>query len=128
MSWGNTLLAGLSRPPDPDVVGPGWRDTWLMRLDALEQPIGIWLSHQHRDAYWKPGSVCEDYSPIKAAVYAVSGWQDSYSRNVLPLLEGLQTPQERAHRPLGAFVAASRIARAPRSASCRRRYGGGTIG
>jgi putative CocE/NonD family hydrolase len=92
MSWGNTFLAGTSRPPDPAVVGDGWRDQWLARLDAIEQPIGIWLSHQRRDDYWKPGSVCEDFSRITAAVYAVSGWQDSYSRNVFPLVEGLTAP------------------------------------
>ena len=92
MSWGNTFLAGTSRPPDPAVVGEGWRDQWLARLDAIEQPIGLWLRHQRRDDYWKPGSVCEDFSRITAAVYAVSGWQDSYSRNVFPLVDGLHAP------------------------------------
>ncbi len=97
MSWGNTLLAGTSRPPDPDVlgpdvVGPGWRAQWLARLEATQHPIAIWLSHQRRDDYWKPGSVCEDPSRIKAAVYAVSGWQDSYSRNVFPLVAALSSP------------------------------------
>jgi putative CocE/NonD family hydrolase len=92
ISWGNTLLAGTTRPPDPAVVGDQWRALWHARLDAIEHPIGIWLSHQRRDDYWKPGSVCEDFSRIEAAVYAVSGWQDSYSRNVFPLIEGLATP------------------------------------
>jgi len=92
MSWGNSFLAGSSRPPDPEVVGPGWRDQWLKRLQALEHPIGIWLSHQRRDDYWKPGSVCEDFSRIQVPVYAVNGWQDSYARNVLPLLQGLTVP------------------------------------
>ena len=52
------------------------------------------MRHQRRDDYWKPGSVCEDFSRIKAAVYAVSGWGDSYSRNVLALLEGLSSPKK----------------------------------
>lgn len=92
MSWGHTLLAGTARPPDPEVVGDGWRAQWLARLAALEHPIGIWLEHQRRDDYWKPGSPVEDLSRITAAVFAVGGWQDSYSRNVLPLLEGLRSP------------------------------------
>ena len=94
ISWGGTLFAGGSRPPDPEVVGPGWREQWLERLRQMPLPLEIWLEHQRRDAYWKPGSVCEDYSRIKAAVYAVSGWQDSYSRNVLPLLDGLSAPKK----------------------------------
>ena len=94
MSWGNTLFAGSSRPPDPAVVGPGWRGQWLARLESTQHPIAIWLAHQRRDDYWKPGSVCEDYSRIKAAVYAVSGWHDSYSRNVLPLIAGLRAPRK----------------------------------
>ena len=93
-SWGGTLFAGSSRPPDPAVVGDKWRAMWLDRLENATLPLEIWLRHQRRDAYWKPGSVCEDYSRIRAAVYAVSGWQDSYSRNVLPLLEHLGAPKK----------------------------------
>lgn len=94
MSWGNTFLAGSSRPPDPAVVGHPWRAQWLERLRAIEHPIALWLSHQRRDDYWKAGSACEDFSRIKAAVYAVSGWQDSYSRNVLSLVENLKAPRK----------------------------------
>jgi predicted acyl esterase len=94
VSWGGTLFAGTARPPDPDVVGPGWREQWLGRLRSIQPPLETWLRHQRRDDYWKPGSVCEDYARIKAAVYAVSGWQDSYSRNVLALLEGLCAPKK----------------------------------
>ncbi len=94
VSWGGTLFAGNSRPPDPDVVGPGWRAQWLQRLQNMPLPLAIWLDHQRRDDYWKPGSVCEDFSRIKVPVYAVSGWQDSYSRNVLPLLDGLTAPKK----------------------------------
>jgi putative CocE/NonD family hydrolase len=92
ISWGTTFLAGSARPPDPDVVGPGWRAQWLQRLEALTNPIETWLTHQRRDDYWKPGSVCEDYSRIRIPVYAVSGWQDSYARNVFPLIRNLSAP------------------------------------
>ena len=94
ISWGNTFFAGLSRPPDPAVVGEGWRAQWLARLDAIQHPVETWLSHQRRDAYWKPGSPCEDFAGIRCAVYAISGWQDSYSRNVLPLIEKLTCPRK----------------------------------
>ena len=38
-----------------------------------------WLEHQRRDAYWKHGSVCEDFSRIEIPVYAVNGWADNYA-------------------------------------------------
>jgi predicted acyl esterase len=51
-----------------------------------------WLSHQRRDAYWRHGSVCEDYGAIQAAVYAVGGWADGYSNAVPRLIHGLSAP------------------------------------
>ena len=93
-SWGGTLFAGSSRPPDPAVVGERWRAMWMERLENATLPVETWLKHQRRDGYWKPGSVCEDYSRIQVPVYAVSGWQDSYSRNVLPLMEHLRGPKK----------------------------------
>ncbi len=93
-SWGGTLLSGTARPPDPAVVGERWRAMWLERLQNTSLPVETWLSHQRRDDYWKPGSVCEDYRRIQVPVYAISGWADSYSRNVLPLLERLRVPKK----------------------------------
>ncbi len=93
-SWGGTLLSGTARPPDPAVVGERWRAMWLERLENTTLPVQTWLSHQRRDDYWKPGSVCEDYRRIQVPVYAISGWADSYSRNVLPLLEHLSVPKK----------------------------------
>jgi predicted acyl esterase len=51
-----------------------------------------WLEHQHKDEYWKHGSVGEDYSAIKAAVFAVGGWNDAYKNAVPALLENLSSP------------------------------------
>ena len=93
-SWGGTLLSGTASPPDPAVVGERWRAMWMERLENTVLPLETWLSHQRRDDYWKPGSVCEDYSRIQVPVYAISGWQDSYARNVLPMLEQLSVPKK----------------------------------
>lgn len=93
-SWGGSFFAGNTRPPDPAVVGERWRAMWLDRLEHAQPPIATWLTHQRRDGYWTAESVNEDYGRIQAAVYAVSGWQDSYSRNVLPLLEHLTVPKK----------------------------------
>src|SRR6516165_3279572 len=63
-------------PPDPALVGDSWRGMWLERLQNIPLFQENWLQHQTRDAYWKHGSVCEDYAAIKCPVYAVGGWTD----------------------------------------------------
>ncbi len=90
--WSATMLAQNDLPPDPAEVGPGWRETWLKRAQANEPWAHIWFDHQRRDAYWKQGSVCEDFAAIQVPVYAVSGWADNYSEAVPRLLAGLQVP------------------------------------
>jgi len=93
ISWGGTFFAGNSRPPDP-AVGERWRAMWRERLEQAQPPVLTWLAHQRRDAYWRTDCVRDDASRIRAAVYAVSGWQDSYARSVLPLLERLSAPKK----------------------------------
>ena len=92
LAWASTMLAFNSRPPDPEVVGDGWREIWLERLDRLMPWALRWLSHQRRDRQWTHGSVCEDWSRIQAAVYAVGGWADGYSNAIPRLISGLQSP------------------------------------
>ncbi|KIF75087.1 hydrolase CocE/NonD family protein [Streptomyces sp. 150FB] len=92
LPWASTMLAYNARPADPDVVGDGWREQWLGRLADTPAYVEEWLAHQTRDAYWKHGSVCEDYASIQAPVLAVGGWSDPYCGAVLRLLEGLEAP------------------------------------
>ncbi|NTT85334.1 CocE/NonD family hydrolase [Tabrizicola sp. SY72] len=91
--WSSTMFAGNDLPPDPQVVGDRWREMWQARLEANRPWILDWLQHQRRDAYWKQGSVCEDFSAVKVPVYAVSGWADNYSEAVPRLLAGLSGPR-----------------------------------
>ena len=91
--WSNFMLVKNAMPPDPQIVGDAWRSMWQKRLDANQSWSEHWLTHQRRDAYWKQGSVCEDFSRIRCAVLAVCGWEDSYSNSVPRLLEGLTTPK-----------------------------------
>ncbi|MFC9393241.1 CocE/NonD family hydrolase [Streptomyces sp. NPDC057027] len=94
-------LASVARPPDPRYVGEEWRELWLKRLEAVEPPLHTWLAHQTRDAYWKHGSVREDYSAVRAAVLAVGGWHDPYRDTVLRLARHL--PQDRVRAVLGPW-------------------------
>lgn len=94
-AWAATMLAFVCRPPDPEQVGDVWREMWLNRLETVEPFVHTWLEHQTRDAYWKHGSVCEDYGAVKAAVLAVGGWHDPYRDTVLRLVEHLDPAKVR---------------------------------
>ncbi len=86
--WASTMFAYSARPQDPEVVGESWKDNWLERLNTTPY-VHEWMRHQARDAYWKHGSICEDYSKVDIPVFTVSGWQDGYTDRVFRLLENL---------------------------------------
>ena len=94
MQWGSILMAYNACPPDPLIVGQRWRAMWRERIEALPAFPALWLSHQWRDAYWRHGSVCEDFGAITAAVYAIGGWADGYTNAVPRLLAGLSCPRK----------------------------------
>jgi uncharacterized protein len=89
LSWASTMFAYNSLPPDPSVVGDGWREMWRERLDGSGLWLSTWLEHPHRDAYWQHGSICEDFSRVEVPILAASGWADGYSNAVKRLVEHL---------------------------------------
>ena len=91
--WGAIMLAFQARPADPLLRGDDWRAEWIKRLNHLPFWPALWLEHQRRDAYWKHGSVCEDWAAIQCPVMAVGGWADSYTNAVPELLEHLKVPR-----------------------------------
>ena len=90
--WAATALSWFSMPPDPEIVGSRWRDMWLERLDNTPFLLKTWTEHQTRDSYWRQGSVCEDFSAIKAAVLSVGGWHDGYRNTISHLVSNLDGP------------------------------------
>ncbi|MFK7943519.1 MAG: CocE/NonD family hydrolase [Paracoccaceae bacterium] len=90
--WAGVMLSFSSRPPDPDIVGNSWADLWRARLEAQPMLLQTWLGHQHRDDYWKHGSICEDWSAIQCPVFAIAGWADGYSNAPAALLGDLTAP------------------------------------
>jgi putative CocE/NonD family hydrolase len=92
LSWATQMLAYSARPPDPAVVGARWREMWLRRLEHQPFLLEPWLAHQRRDGYWRHGSVCEDWSAIRAAVLTVGGWHDGYRNTIAKLVENLDAP------------------------------------
>ena len=92
--WASFFFGAMCHPPDPALVGDRWRAMWRDRLQNLPLFLEIWTRHQRRDAYWRHGSVCEDYAAIQCPVYAVGGWTDGYTNSIPRLLERLSVPRK----------------------------------
>ena len=67
---------------------------WRQRLENVPLFLEGWMQHQRKDAYWRRGSVCEDYWAIQCPVFAVGGWTDGYTNTIPRLLEHLRTPSK----------------------------------
>ena len=91
--WSATMMALNNLPPDPEIVGERWLEMWRERLASHKPWALTWLKHQTRDAYWKHGSVIEDYDAIEVPVYAIGGWADGYSNAIPRLMAGLKVPR-----------------------------------
>ena len=93
LDWGTTFFSILPLPGDPEIMGSGWRKNWKDRLEGVPCPVEKWMKHPTRDAYWRHGSICENYDKIRCAVMAVGGWLDGYTDAIPRLLEHLQVPR-----------------------------------
>jgi putative CocE/NonD family hydrolase len=94
LPWSAVMHAYNALPPDPRWVGERWREMWAVRLEGSPPFVEEWLAHQTRDAYWRHGSVGENYDAIRVPVYAVGGWADNYNNSVPRLLAGLSGPRK----------------------------------
>ncbi len=92
IGWAAVAMSWFSMPPDPHLVGDRWRELWMARLQNTPFLAREWMRHPDRDTYWKHGSVCEDYSAIRAAVLAMGGLHDGYRNTVPQLVSNLQAP------------------------------------
>ena len=94
ISWYSTMFSLNTAPPDPLIVGEGWREMWLERLEKSGFWLEDWLKHQRRDEFYKHGSVAENWSAIQCPIYAVGGWADGYTNAVFRLLANLKSPRK----------------------------------
>ncbi len=101
LSEATVMFAFNSLPPDPEIVGERWREMWHERLSGSGLWLETWLEHQTRGEYWKPASVCEDYSQVKIPVMAVGGWADGYTNAIFRLMENLDVPRQGLIGPWG---------------------------
>ncbi|WP_312527912.1 CocE/NonD family hydrolase [Paracoccus sp. (in: a-proteobacteria)] len=89
LSWAATMLAYQSRCPDPELVGANWREMWLERLRDEPYFMEEWLAHQCRDAFWKHGSICEDFDAVEIPSLVIAGWADGYRNTPLKAVAGM---------------------------------------
>jgi uncharacterized protein len=94
LGWASFFFTAMCHPPDPALVGDSWRSMWSQRIENVPLFLETWMRHQRRDAYWRRGSVCEDYDAIQCPVYAVGGWTDGYTNAIPRLLAGLSVPRK----------------------------------
>ncbi len=94
LGWGMMAFQYAAQPPDPQIVGPAWRDIWRHRVDNLRLFAADWLEHQSDDAYWQQGSVATDYAAVECPILAVGGWADGYSNAIPRLMENLRCPRK----------------------------------
>lgn len=94
LDWASFFFTAMCHPPDPALVGDRWRSMWLQRIENVPLFLESWMRHQRRDAYWRWGSVCEDYDAIRCPVYVVGGWTDGYKNAIPRLLERLSVPRK----------------------------------
>ena len=68
------------------------RDAFMARLEAEPWLAPRWAGLQARGAYWKHGSVCEDYARMTIPIQIWGGWADNYMNTVAALLENARGP------------------------------------
>jgi len=89
MGWASTMMSFFSRPPDPRIIGPGWRKLWLDRLENIRWVLPNWLNHPVRDEHWKQASLCENYDAVSVPILAASGWHDIYCNSVIRMAQNI---------------------------------------
>ena len=94
LGWATTVLGYISRAPDSDVVGERWRPMWHERLEAIEPASVTWMAHQRRDAFWKRGSIGEEFDAVRVPALMIAGWADGYRNTPAKAVAGLRTPSK----------------------------------
>lgn len=89
LSWGTLYTLYMMRPPDPDLSGKDWRQHWLERFDQCPLVLPEWMSHQHKDDYWRHGSISEAYSKTICPALVICGWADGYTNAAMRMAEHL---------------------------------------
>jgi len=83
------MVAMNALPPVPALVGDGWRELWLERVNRLEPWVLRWVEEQRDGPYWRHGSLRPGYHRIACPTMLVGGWADGYRNNTLRTVAAL---------------------------------------
>lgn len=92
LHWTTTMLMFNMRPPTREIVGDKFEKIWQQRLDENEPWIVNWMEHQTDDEYYRQGSVLDNPSDIKCAIYPVGGWADHFAKVVPQIVSEFDVP------------------------------------
>jgi len=92
-TYGLSMVVQNALPPYQAAVGERWAEIWEEHLQA-EPWLLPWESNHVYNAYWKQGSLCENYAAIQAATFLIGGWRDGYTNCNLRTFEHLQCPKK----------------------------------
>jgi putative CocE/NonD family hydrolase len=87
-------MSYATRPPDPEIVGPRWREMWMERLEAAMPTGETWLANPLRDKAWRADAVADDYAHIACPSLLSAGFADpAFASAMLRTLEGIGAPR-----------------------------------
>ena len=109
LDWPGSMVCTNALPPDPEIVGDGWYEEWMTRLEETPQWIFEWFRHQRRDDYWLHGSPCADYEAIECPTLLIGGWLDGYVDGMLAMAEKLSCPTRTVIGPWGHYRPATGV-------------------
>jgi len=87
IGWSTALYSFMTRPPDPDLAGRGWKKLWKERLDVLEWMLPTWLSHPARDNFWTRGFPAAKEKGIRIPALVAGGTADVFATSVLRMVQ-----------------------------------------
>lgn len=98
--WANQMLCYNARVPD-SAVREDWRELWLERLKATAPVVEPWFAHGRRDAYWKHGSICDNFDDVTIPTFVIAGWADGYRNTPWKARMGMP---DRCHAMTGPWI------------------------
>src|SRR4051812_39763559 len=102
VAWPGSMVVENALPPHRALVGAeAFERMWKQRLEQTPQWPLNWPRRQNRDAYWKHGSLCEDWGSLACPVLAIGGWHDGYRDATLALLANATVPRRAVIGPWG---------------------------
>ncbi len=80
-------------PPDPDLLGPHWAETWRQRLDRSVPWSLAYLQNLLDGPFWQSRLLRGHEDRVRAATFLIGGWCDYYPDDFLRVFARLRCPK-----------------------------------